>query len=196
PDRLGPLAALGDVDHDALPLVKAGHPRALQRRGMDEHILAAAVAHDEAEARPRPAGGRGRGAAVHAEHFRHLWTALPRGDPDLERLAGLHCRDPAAPEHAGMEERIAGSVALLDKAEPLFRVEPFDHGLDRGARGLLKPCCAVSRRRTEFAWRKIVIVLVEAAPPPLPITSIRFQCEFPVSSRRVPIARPEIMNNF
>jgi len=48
-DGLGAFAALGDVDDDALALVEAHQPRALQGRGVDEHILATAVAHDKAE---------------------------------------------------------------------------------------------------------------------------------------------------
>src|ERR1700684_387610 len=45
-DGFGALAAFGDVDDDALALVEVHQPGALQRRGVDEHVLAAAVAHD------------------------------------------------------------------------------------------------------------------------------------------------------
>src|SRR5258707_10643632 len=48
-DGLGALVALGDVDDDALAFVEAHQPRPLQGRGVDEHILAAAVAHDKAK---------------------------------------------------------------------------------------------------------------------------------------------------
>jgi hypothetical protein len=43
------LAALGDVDNDALPLVEARQPGARQRRSMRKRDLAAAVARDKAE---------------------------------------------------------------------------------------------------------------------------------------------------
>src|SRR5205807_8798297 len=42
--------ALGDIDDDALSLIERGQPRPLQRGGVHEHVLAAAVAHDKAEA--------------------------------------------------------------------------------------------------------------------------------------------------
>src|SRR5437667_5927544 len=45
----GALVALGDVDDDALAFVEPHEAGPLQRRGMDEHVLAAAVADDEAE---------------------------------------------------------------------------------------------------------------------------------------------------
>src|SRR5580692_8190210 len=48
-DGFGALAALGDVNHHPLALVEAHQPRALQRRGVHKHVLAAAVAHDKAK---------------------------------------------------------------------------------------------------------------------------------------------------
>jgi hypothetical protein len=44
-DGFGPPVASGDVDYDALPLVERHDAGALQRRGVDEHVLAA-VADD------------------------------------------------------------------------------------------------------------------------------------------------------
>src|SRR5689334_6835272 len=44
-----PLAAFGDIDDDALAFVEPHQPGPLQRRGMHEHVLAAAIAHDKAE---------------------------------------------------------------------------------------------------------------------------------------------------
>ncbi|HVC54095.1 MAG TPA: hypothetical protein VND87_18910 [Stellaceae bacterium] len=96
-----------------------------------------------------------------------------------------------------MKKGIAGSVGQFDEAESFVGVEPFYHGLDRWpGGGLLKPrCCAVAWGCAEIA-RLIVIVIVEAAPAPLPITSIRFQGDFPRWSERVPIARNEDNDEF
>src|SRR5437762_737458 len=94
--------ALGDIDDDALSLIERGQPRPLQRGGVHEHVLAAAVAHDKAEAlgrivpldravlrrgrlerrplaraeTPGPRPRRRGGAAVDVEHLGHLRPAL------------------------------------------------------------------------------------------------------------------------
>src|SRR5689334_21828193 len=98
--------ALGDIDNHALTLVERGQPGPLQRRGVHEHILAAAVAHDKAEAlgrvvpldgavlrrgrlqrrplagaeTPGPGPRRRRGAAVDVQHLGHLRPALALRD--------------------------------------------------------------------------------------------------------------------
>ena len=42
PDRFGTLAAFGDVDQHALAFIEGADPRALEHRGVDEGVLAAA----------------------------------------------------------------------------------------------------------------------------------------------------------
>src|ERR1700731_5237031 len=49
PDGFGAFAALGDVDQHSLTFIEGGDPGSLEPRGVDESILAAIVANDEAE---------------------------------------------------------------------------------------------------------------------------------------------------
>src|SRR5690242_685137 len=49
PDGFGTLAALGDADHHSLAFIEGGDPGSFEHRGVDESILAAIVANDEAE---------------------------------------------------------------------------------------------------------------------------------------------------
>src|SRR5215472_10777240 len=48
--------------------------------------------------------GRGCGAAIHADDFGHLSTALPKSNPELERLARLQRVDAYACESARVKE--------------------------------------------------------------------------------------------
>src|SRR5437868_6721997 len=115
PDGFGAFAALGNVDHHTLSFVEDGDPGSLEHRGMDESILAAIVANDEAEpllgieplhraglldgrfgrewrtarcrriSRPARRGSRRR-AAVDAEDFGDLRSLLSRRHADFERF--------------------------------------------------------------------------------------------------------------
>jgi hypothetical protein len=62
---------------------------------------------------------------VHIYDFSHLRTLLPLTRTNLERRAGRHAIVPAALNHAHVQERIAGSVAELDKAKSFIRVYHF-----------------------------------------------------------------------
>src|SRR5579863_9286963 len=122
------LAALGDVDDDALTLVEAGQAGALQRRGVDEHVLAAVVAHDEAEPldgivpfdragllagdlQGRPIAAAGRAEPAAAAGTRRPRRAAGAGI-DAQHLGDLR---PALSRRDAHLERVAG----LDLGNPV-----------------------------------------------------------------------------
>src|ERR1700730_3590389 len=208
PGGLRPLVTFGDIDDDALAFIERGEACPLQGRGMDEHILAAAIAHDEAEAlhgivpldraallaarferrpvgwRPEPGARprRGRGAGIDADDLGDLRAALARCDAQLERLARGDRGDADAPEHGGVQESIARPVGHLDEAEPFFRFEPFDHGANRWTGGFLEARSAAEARcRAEVAWRLLILLIVEGAPTPRAKISFLFQDGFLIS---------------
>src|SRR5439155_8617993 len=181
PSGFRSLEALGDIDHDALPLVERGQPRPLQGGGMNEHVLAAIVAHDKAEALggvvplyragllagglerrslggPKPGPGarprRGRSAAVDIQHLGHLRSALALRDAHFQRFARLHRGDAEPPQYRRVQKRIARTVRQLDEAEALFGLEPFDHRLNRRSSGGFfeaRSAAAETRRGSKIA---------------------------------------------
>src|SRR5579862_62050 len=194
------LVALGDVDDDALAFVEPGEAGALERGGMHEDVLAAAVANDETEAlgrvipldragllhrrfEDRPVGGarreprsrrprRGRGTGVDAQYLGDLRSALPLGDAHLERLAGLDRGDADPSQHRRVQERVPGSVRQFDKAKALVGFEPLDDSADRRTGGRLELGWSRSRRGAEIARRRLEFRFVKATAAPWPKTPI------------------------
>src|SRR5437763_8631161 len=206
--------ALGDIDNDALSLVERGQPGPLQRGGVHEHVLAAAVAHDKAKALGRvvPLDGavlrRGRlqrrplaraetpgprppprgGAAVDVQPLAHLRPTLALRDAHFERLARLHLHDPEAAQNRSVQKRIARAVRQLDKAEALFGFEPLDDRLNRRPRGGFvetRPTAAEARRGANIA-RRFIVLIVEGAPAPRAKITILFQDGFLMLATRLP----------
>src|SRR5579884_1139670 len=199
-DGFGAFAAFGDVDDDALALVEAYQAGALQGGSVHEHVLAAAVAHDEAEplggivpldraallhARPgrrlgaEAAAGarrprRRRRRVIDVQHLGHLRPALSRRHPHLEGLARLHRLDADPAQDARMQERVARAVLQFDEAEAALGLEPLDDRLDRRPRRLLEAGAAEPRRRPEIARRRLEIVIAKTPPAPLPKPSVPF----------------------
>src|SRR5208282_1137352 len=127
------LAALDHIDGHPLTFHQLADTGAVQRRGMHEDVLAAAVPHDEPESfvgvvpldradfldrgligglvrRPRGSGTPrrllARGAGVDAQDLGYLLALLARPDPNLKRGARRHSGVAAALDHAHMKERI------------------------------------------------------------------------------------------
>src|SRR5207248_10464974 len=129
--------------------------------------------------RPKPAAGarprRGRGAGVDIQHLGHLRSALALRDADFQRLARLHRGDADPPQHRGVQERVAGAVRQLDKAEALFGLEPLDDRLNRRSGGFLETRSAEPRRRTKIARRLLIVLIVEGTPAPRSKIPILFQ---------------------
>src|SRR6516162_884151 len=158
------LAALHDTDDHTLSFAQRHEPGALQRRGVHEDVLPAAIPNDKAEplggvvplhgprfghasfqirqvgwgwqAGPRTADCDRR-AAVHGDDFGNDRTALTLGHAQLERLAGLHGADSKPRQHGRVQEGITGSVRELDEPEPLSGVEPFHSATNRHLGGFL-----------------------------------------------------------
>src|SRR5438067_3862541 len=205
--------ALGDIDDDALSLIGRGQPRPLQRGGVHEHVLAAAVAHYKAEAlgrivplaravlrrgrlerrplaraeTPGPRPRRRGGAAVDVEHLGHLRPALALRDAHFERLARLHLHDAEAAQNRGVQKCIARAVRQLDQAEALFGFEPLDDRLNRRSRGgFVKTRSAAEARRSAKIARRFIVVIVEGAPAPRAKITILFQDGFLMLATRLP----------
>src|SRR5437762_9175212 len=206
--------ALSDIDDDALSLVERGQPGPLQRGGVHEHVLAAAVAHDKAEAlgrivpldravlrrgrlerrplaraeTPGPRPRRRGGAAVDVDRVGLLRPALAWRDAPFERLARLHLHDAEAAQNRGVQQCIARAVRQLDKAEALFGFKPLDDRLNRRPRGGFvetRSTAAEARRRAKIA-RRFIVVIVEGAPAPRAKITILFQDGFLMLATRLP----------
>src|SRR5712691_4353968 len=77
-------------------------------------------------------------AAVHAYHFGHLGTSLPRSHSHLDRLPRLQRAEPDTSERGRMEEDISRPIRELDEPVPFVGVEPFDLSPNRQAGWLLE----------------------------------------------------------
>ena len=125
---------------------------------MDEHILSATIAGDEAVASfgieplhraglldrcagrwpvrcPRPETRSSLchwsgGAAIDAEDFGDVWPFVSWADAHFEGFTRLHCVDPALSEDAPMEEGVARPIGEFDEAKPLLGIEPLDDTTD------------------------------------------------------------------
>src|SRR5438067_5266178 len=91
--------ALGNIDDDALSLIERGQPGPLQRRGVHEHVLAAAVAHDKAEPLHRvvPLDG----AALLRGHLERRTLAAARAAARTKTAAGSRPRRPRGQRPGG-----------------------------------------------------------------------------------------------
>src|SRR6267142_1659084 len=132
-DGLRSLATLDHVDSYSLAFRQTGEAAAVERRGMHENVLAAAVADDEPEpfirvvpfhradlldggligGLVRPFGPRAprlllqRRTGVDAQDFGYLHALLTRCRPDFERSARRHRAVAAAFDDAHVEKGIA-----------------------------------------------------------------------------------------
>ena len=211
PDGFGAFATLGNIDQHPLAFIEDGDPGSLEHRGMDESILAAIVANDEAEpllgVEPlhraglfdsllggewctascrrisRPARRRRRRrAAVDTEDFGDLRSLLSRRHTDFERFTRLHRGDAVAFEHAGMQERVPRTIRQLDKPEASLGFEPFDDGAYRRAGWCFEARLAEARSGAKFAEMRVIPVVVKIAAPGLTKIPISDQVSF-LSSR-------------
>src|SRR5262249_33098895 len=135
-----------------------------------------------ARARPRWC----RRAAVDVQHLCHLRSALALRDPHFQRLARLDLRHAEAAEHGGMQERIPRAVGQLDKAEALFRFEPFDDRLNRRSGGFFEARSTETGRLAKIARRLVKLLIVKGAPTPLTKITILFQDGFLSVATRLP----------
>jgi hypothetical protein len=85
-----------------------------------------------------------------------------------------------------MQECVARAVGQLDEAETLLGFEPFDRRLNRRAGGFLEARSAKAGGSAEVAGRRLEILVVEAAPAPLPEISVLVQVKCPDLARVVP----------
>src|SRR4051812_39682797 len=156
---------------------------------MHENVLAAAVPDNEAEpfvwviplhcadlldsglvrgltrsfspCSPRLLLQRGRG--VNTQDLSNLQAFLARCRPDFQASTRRHGTVAAALDDAHVEKGITAG-RQLDEAKALFRVIPFDRGLNRRARrDCLEPGAALTRRVPKTGRRR-VIVIIEASP--------------------------------
>ncbi len=81
-----------------------------------------------------------------------------------------------------MEEGVPRAVRQLDKAEPSFRLEPFDDGAHGRAGGRFEPRWGEARRGSKFAEMRVIAVVVEIAAPGLTKIPVSDQVSF-LSSR-------------
>ena len=189
-DGLRSLAALDHINGDALAVRQLADTGAVQRRGMHENILAAAVPHNE----PEPFRGgvelhraelldggliggsiRGplgpgtprwllqRGARVDAQDFGYLQALWTRRRPDFQRGAWQHGAVAAALDDAHVEKGITTTRKLYEP-EAFFWIVPLHGGPDwRAGRRCFEPGAALARRKTgTLRWR--VVVVIEASP--------------------------------
>src|SRR3984893_8531194 len=212
PDGFGAFAALGDVDQHSLTFIEGGDPGSLEHRGVDESILAAIVANDEAEpllgieplhragfldgrfgrewcpasrrriGRPPRRGSRRR-AAVDTDNLGDLRSLLSRRHADFERFSRLHRGDAVAFEHAGMEEGVPRAVRQLDKPEASLGFEPFDDGAHRRAGWwCIETRLRETRGAAKFPKMRVIPVVVKIAAPGLTKIPVSDQVSF-LSSR-------------
>src|SRR5439155_17693195 len=86
------------------------------------------------------------------------------------------------------EEGVPRAVRQFDKAEPSFRLEPFDDGAHRRAGRRFEPRWGEARRGSKFAEMRVIAVVVEIAAPGLTKIPVSDQVSF-LSSRFT--ARPD-----
>jgi hypothetical protein len=189
------LSAFGDFHLYALTFYQIADARALQGSGVNEYLGAPVFNGDKAEPfvgvvpfdgaghpRGRTAGPsavrlascrlrpRERRTLVNLENLADLRALLARPDPDLQRDAGLEGGGIVARllDNARMQESVACPTVEDDKAETLFRAEPFYGRLGRRPQYRLPAW----RRRTKPARSaRREILIIEAAPPRFAKTS-------------------------
>src|SRR3954453_5560457 len=104
-----------------------------------------------------------RGRGVDTQDLGDLQAFLARCRPDFQAGARRHGTVAAALDDAHVEKGITAG-RQLDEAKALFRVIPFDRGLNRRARRhRLEPRAALTRRKPKTGRRRI-IVIIEAPP--------------------------------
>ena len=160
---------------------------------MDEHVLSATIAGDEAVAplgvepfhraglldgrarrwpvrcrRPEvrsPWRHRSSGAAIDADDLGDVWSLVAGTDPHFEGFARLHGVDPALSQHAAMKEGVPGPIGEFDEAKALLGIEPFDDSGTGGPEGASNRGWLNRGRVSESTGLWVVGVGVEVATP-------------------------------
>src|SRR5271165_2802304 len=178
-NRLTALRRVDDAHIDLLALGEMGNAGRLEDRYVDEHVLAAVFARNEAETldavepldfagdrngcrRIRGNAPRSRRIAERAlralddtgrvdfEHPRHLGALGAGADLDAQFRAGGHRLVPGVLQRIGVQERVALAAGQLDEAVALVGLEPLHDRIDhRGAR--------IDRRRGPPAHRRAAV---------------------------------------
>ena len=107
--------------------------------------------------------GRGSGARIHAQYLCDVCSFVARTNTNFEGVTRLYDPEPVLSQHGSMKERIAGPIEEFDEAKALLGTEPFDHPLDRGARGCFEPGLAEPGSGAEGTRLWVVGIHVELA---------------------------------
>jgi hypothetical protein len=160
---------------------------------VDEYILSAVVAGDEAEALPGvepldrtslldrhvggpPVGRRrskvptrrcrcGSGAGVHAQNLGDVRSLVSWANADFDGFTRLQGVDAVLSQHTSMGEGVAGPIRESYEAEAFLRAEPLDDAGDRRTGRGLEPGFAEPGSRAECMRLSVLGISVELATP-------------------------------
>jgi hypothetical protein len=181
-NRLTALLGLHHLHRKSLSLLQSPQPGTFDDGDVNEHILAAILANDEAEPflgiEPLDrafdlGGGRWIGAlsagwsprrwsrdsrspirtGVHREDRRDLTALLSLADLHTEFGFRLDCFVPGRLQHGNVQKCVPRAVGEYNEPEAFVRIEPLDDGVDRRTAWGRTPASASSEGRTFVAYR-------------------------------------------